>query len=115
MLFIAIGLYSYGVYRVLRMSRKATVPSGTAAAIAALSANGIGMLMGVTARAWMAPLVAVAAAVASSKAFAQSDDVQRDSDQERAAFQAGVSLAGLAVVEALMALVGLFVWMLNRP
>lgn len=95
------------------MSTAADVRTGVAAGGIAIAANIGGVVLGASARALIAPAVAILAAVAASKAFTAADNGPRDDELERRCNQAGQSLVAVAIAEALMALVAGFVWAAN--
>jgi hypothetical protein len=97
----------------MRLSKSAGVRTGVAAAGLAIIANVGVIALGAAIRAWVAPLVAIFAAVAASKAFSVADDGPRDDVLERSGDRAGQGLVAVAIAEAMMALVAGFVWAAN--
>jgi hypothetical protein len=105
--------YTAGLLAVLRFCKQAGVKTGAAAGGVAILANVAGLALGAATRAWLAPAVAILAAIAASKAFTAADDGPRDDELERWCNQAGQSLVAVATAEAMMLLVGGVVWALN--
>jgi hypothetical protein len=105
--------YTAGLVAALRLSDRASVRTGVATGAVAIIANIGALVIGAPARAWIAPVVAILAAFAASKAFVAADAGARDDELERHCNQAGQSLIAVAIAEAMIALVAGFVWAIN--
>lgn len=105
--------YTAGLLTVLRLSGSAGVRTGVVAGGVAIVANIGGLVFGAPTRAWVAPVVAILAAIAASKAFIAADDGPRDDVLERRCNQAGQSLVAVALAEAMMVVVAGFIWTID--
>ncbi len=112
---ILLLVYSLGCVRVIQLALRAGVRPGVWAAAAAILANTVSLWTPAYYRCWVALAILWMAVPAVRQAFERADEAPRGTDDGQRATLAGFALTAVACGEAIIALVGAFIWTMNGP
>ena len=109
----ALGFYAAACIFAWHLSRRLSYSKGKVAALCTIAANVLPVVPGVPLmlRFILSPAILGLTISATAGAFRRSDDERRDRERAETWTKAGMALAGIAVLEAALLVIGGLIWL----